>query len=854
MHDELQEWQDFLRRDAHLLRQRPWLLFQQAANQPDFTAPTRSAQVRLRAGRETRPWLRWINKPKTLPACLFQLVGHSRDVRCCAWSPDGQRIASGSYDSTARLWDATTGDEIATLTGLRLVEFCMFSPDGQYLVAGDDRGRVTVWDGVAGHRIADAEPHCGGVKACRFSRNGTRLITAGSFTVKVRDARSGATLATLAHERTRSLAGSGEDLDRALRNLMEELPDDMDERLGELVGITLCEISPDGSRAALVFSDGTAGLWDPLDRVEVASLPGAVARSGFSPDGTRLAVADYDDTLTLWDAVAGTELARAGAGVYHWAFSPDGSRLATSGFEEDRGVLAVWDPRSGERLRKVAGVPRSVGKCTFSGDGSRLVTIERNAALLWDAAAGEAIAPLEGHSAPITLCRFSPDGTRVVTASEDATLRVFDAAGGRLRALLVGHTGEVRAGEFSPDGNRLVTASDDGDLRVWDAWWEGTADYAYRGIASLCRFARERAVLVTVHWDALTKLWDADTGEPLATLFGPGTTGPGEHYSAHDVCVAPDGSRVVCALTSARQSSLRMWDVSSQAELPLPDPPTLAQMACMFSPNGTLLVCGGIDGLTLRDGATGARLDQVQVGATITACDVSPDGRLIVAGSERGRVGLWEIADGRRLELRGFLAEDGTGRFDDITACAFVEDGERVLAATGRRAVIWNVATGARAGELDDGVQGLSGSAMCVSTRSGYLALGFPVRAWHSETLRPALRTGFQGLAVLAPDARHLLGTEPGGLAIWDLTSGTKVGEYYADGLSHAANWSPEGRRLAVGDSHGSVRLLDLQNRPGPRSQPGHQAGIRAHGRRPVTGDQKAPVSPRPQKVPGGLR
>jgi hypothetical protein len=59
------------------------------------------------------------------------LRGHDNEVEGVAWSPDGGRLATASYDHTARIWDANTGDELAVLHGHgREVTDVAWSPDG----------------------------------------------------------------------------------------------------------------------------------------------------------------------------------------------------------------------------------------------------------------------------------------------------------------------------------------------------------------------------------------------------------------------------------------------------------------------------------------------------------------------------------------------------------------------------------------------------------------------------------------------------------------------------------------------------------------------------------------------------
>jgi WD40 repeat protein len=41
--------------------------------------------------------------------CLLTLSGHASLVNACAWSPDGQRLLSGSFDNSLRVWDTSSG-------------------------------------------------------------------------------------------------------------------------------------------------------------------------------------------------------------------------------------------------------------------------------------------------------------------------------------------------------------------------------------------------------------------------------------------------------------------------------------------------------------------------------------------------------------------------------------------------------------------------------------------------------------------------------------------------------------------------------------------------------------------------
>jgi WD40 repeat protein len=72
-------------------------------------------------------------------------------VWSCAWSPDGQRLLSGSDDNTLKVWDAVSGDCLITLQGHQnSVRSCAWSPDGLRLLSGSDDNTLKVWDAESG--------------------------------------------------------------------------------------------------------------------------------------------------------------------------------------------------------------------------------------------------------------------------------------------------------------------------------------------------------------------------------------------------------------------------------------------------------------------------------------------------------------------------------------------------------------------------------------------------------------------------------------------------------------------------------------------------------------------------------
>ncbi len=108
-------------------------------------------------------------------------------MRVVAFDPRGERIASGGYDQTVRVWDLATGNPLATTQARSGAVFGLaYSPDGRRIAAGYTDMAVKLFDAATCDEILPFDLGNSGSSRIAFSPNGDRLAVTASGIARVR--------------------------------------------------------------------------------------------------------------------------------------------------------------------------------------------------------------------------------------------------------------------------------------------------------------------------------------------------------------------------------------------------------------------------------------------------------------------------------------------------------------------------------------------------------------------------------------------------------------------------------------------------------------------------------------------
>jgi WD40 repeat protein len=329
-------------------------------------------------------------------------LAHSGRVNTIAYSHDGRYVATGSWDKTARVFEAMTGKEITQVRFGDKVNAVAFSSRGQYVAAVSDDKTARVLEATTGKELARVKfPEK--VNAVAFSPDGDYVAArSDDGTARVFEARTG--------------------------RLVREF-----------------------GRGEKIIAELAHGVGENVSHCQVA----------FDPDGRYVATSSYSE-VTVFDTRSGKVVAK----VEHpdmvnvLAFSQNGKYLATGGFQRTARLLDIQKRRQiplevGHTIQAIAFSPDS--RLLAAGGWDHTVTIfeTQNPSRRWRLVDQD----------NITAVAFSPDGRSLAWSSQDNTARVLNLTTGE-RTDEILHQGSVWAIAFSPNGRYLATGSSDRTARI----------------------------------------------------------------------------------------------------------------------------------------------------------------------------------------------------------------------------------------------------------------------------------------------------------------------------------------------------------------------------------------------------
>jgi len=243
------------------------------------------------------------------------------------------------------------------------------------------------------------------------------------------------------------------------------------------------------------------------------------------------------------------------------------------------------------------------------------------------------------------------------------------------------HSDEVTSARFSGDGRQVVTASKDGTARVWDAQTGQPLAPPLRHADAVisARFSPDGRWVVTGSSDGTARVWEAKTGQPLA----PPLHHQGRVSSAQ---FSPDGERVV---TASLDGTARVWEARTGQPVTAPLPHKEAVLEAEFSPDSRRVLTASEDRTAqIWDVATSRpTLPPLEALAKVVCARFSPDGRRVATVTSDRWVNIWDANTGKSLS--SFF-----GVRDSPRSLEFSPDGQRLLAAGGFRAVVHDLVAG----------------------------------------------------------------------------------------------------------------------------------------------------------------
>ncbi|PQO44747.1 LpqB family beta-propeller domain-containing protein [Blastopirellula marina] len=534
-----------------------------------------------------------------------EFPAHDNAITSLAAVPNQpQQVYAGSLDGTIRRWNLETAQATATFTHGAPVLGIDVRRDGQRIASVSENGTAKLWD-AAGKQLAELKgdpwKQAAVARLARDQKAAEQRVTLLKKRLETAEAALQTRTEAKAETETALAAAQAEvkkqqaAVDKAGQEPAADKPDDK-------------EAQPD---PAQLLSEAQAA--EKLAEQKQTAANNAVTKAQQYVDEVKRTVAAAEAKVKQTQAdvaAAEQQSAESQRPLRSVRFSPDGKVVAVAG---DYPSLLTYDSETGAAIGSLAEQAASLSPLVLLDD-KRAVTGLAGEAVIWDLdPAWRLLRTIGSEAQPelisdrVTSLDFNAAGTELLVGggvpSRSGELAIFQVAdGSRSGHWPQAHGDTVYAAKFSPEGTEFLSAGSDKYARMWNVavaepvrQFEGHGDYVL-GVA----WKGDAQSIATVSADQTLKIWDAESTDQQRTIPGFG----------RDITAVVYVGELDQVLSSCGDGSVRLQNAAN--------------------------------GQTIRTFAAGIWLH----GVAATA-----DGKLIAAGSDDGRLFLWDGATGKQLHV-----------------------------------------------------------------------------------------------------------------------------------------------------------------------------------------------------------
>lgn len=367
--------------------------------------------------------------------------GHGDMINDLAFSPDGNRLISGSRDKTARIWDVQSGKTLHVLKGhTEFIGTVAFSPDGKRAVTGSWDNTLKIWNVKSGTLLTTLTGHEAIVTTAAFTPDGNYLLSSSQDkTIRLWDIKRGKFLKVLTKQKSE---------------------------------VDSLSISPDGTKVIAGCVDATVVVSIPSGEQITTFMKNSKDASAIaiSPDGNIAATAGgANEKIYLCDLHTGQikqTLMGKGNQIWNIGFAKDGRTIAWGKTPDEpleqafqlRGEDGTFNLALGSELQHDSGYLqeiKSVGPWSLRmKNDDKTLQILKNGRVV-----------RESRPPSFTL---TPDGKTIIFGGWPGGIISENLQTGERIHDFVGHVSFVWGVSVSPDNRFLISGSADQTVKLWE--------------------------------------------------------------------------------------------------------------------------------------------------------------------------------------------------------------------------------------------------------------------------------------------------------------------------------------------------------------------------------------------------